>query len=203
MAYIKTEWENEPSENTPLNAGNLNKIENGIYNNSINIGELEDLDTTDKSSIVAAINEVNQKDTVVDSLDGSSTTEAPSVRAVNEGLGLRQYEPVSLYTNTSGESGTVNLSDSTANYNYLEIFCKDSNGVSSSTKVEAPNGKKVNLMTTKIETGSIQFFTKNVSISTTTITNIEGYTIKMQSSSITAFNNSNTYILITKVIGYK
>jgi hypothetical protein len=60
MAYIKTTWENEPNESTPLNASNLNKIENGIYNNSINIGELEDLDTTDKSNIVAAINEANQ-----------------------------------------------------------------------------------------------------------------------------------------------
>lgn len=60
MAYIKTEWENEPSENTPLNASNLNKIENGIYNNSINIGDLEDLETTDKTNIVAAINEANQ-----------------------------------------------------------------------------------------------------------------------------------------------
>ena len=35
MAYSKTVWENLPSTNTPLNASNLNKIED----------ELEDLDT--------------------------------------------------------------------------------------------------------------------------------------------------------------
>lgn len=123
---------------------------------------------------------------------------------VNNGITtIDELTPITLYDNSNGETGTVNLSDSSANYNYLEIFCKDSNGVSSSTKVENPNGKKVNLMTAFIDTGLIQFFTKNVQINTNTITNINGYTIKMQSSSITAYNNSNTYILITKVIGYK
>ncbi len=31
MAYIKTVWENLPSTNTPVNATNLNKMEQGIY----------------------------------------------------------------------------------------------------------------------------------------------------------------------------
>lgn len=30
MAYIPTEWENFPSTNTPLNADNLNKLEDGV-----------------------------------------------------------------------------------------------------------------------------------------------------------------------------
>lgn len=37
MAYNKTTWENAPSTNTPINANNLNKIEEGIYQNSISI----------------------------------------------------------------------------------------------------------------------------------------------------------------------
>jgi hypothetical protein len=57
MAYIKTTWENEPSESTPINAENLNKMEDGIYNNSQNIGDITALNTTDKSSVVNAINE--------------------------------------------------------------------------------------------------------------------------------------------------
>jgi hypothetical protein len=61
MAYIKTEWENSPSTKTPINANNLNKIENGIYTNSINIGELTDLNTETKESLVEAINETNTK----------------------------------------------------------------------------------------------------------------------------------------------
>lgn len=61
MAYIKTEWENSPSTKTPINANNLNKIENGIYTNSVNIGELTDLNTETKESLVEAINETNTK----------------------------------------------------------------------------------------------------------------------------------------------
>lgn len=30
MAYIPTNWENSPSTNTPLNADNLNKLEQGV-----------------------------------------------------------------------------------------------------------------------------------------------------------------------------
>jgi len=61
MAYMKTEWENSPSAKTPINANNLNKIENGIYTNSVNIGELTDLNTETKESLVEAINETNTK----------------------------------------------------------------------------------------------------------------------------------------------
>lgn len=42
MAYTKTVWENLPSTNTPINATNLNKMEQGIYDandkNIISIG---------------------------------------------------------------------------------------------------------------------------------------------------------------------
>ena len=61
MAYIKTEWENSPSTKTPINANNLNKIENGIYTNSVNIGVLTDLNTETKENLVEAINETNTK----------------------------------------------------------------------------------------------------------------------------------------------
>lgn len=37
MAYNKTNWQNAPSTDTPINANNLNKIEEGIYQNSLDI----------------------------------------------------------------------------------------------------------------------------------------------------------------------
>ena len=61
MAYNKTNWENAPSTNTPINANNLNKIEEGIYQNSLKadqVGDLSELETVDKTSTVNAINEV-------------------------------------------------------------------------------------------------------------------------------------------------
>ena len=62
MAYNKTNWQNLPSTDTPINANNLNKIEEGIYQNSLKAdqeGDLTTLTTTVKSTLVGAINEIN------------------------------------------------------------------------------------------------------------------------------------------------
>lgn len=63
MAYTKTTWQDLPNTTTPINATNLNKIENGIeaIDNDVsainnNIGDLTDLETSDTSSLVDAIN---------------------------------------------------------------------------------------------------------------------------------------------------
>lgn len=65
MAYTKTTWQDLPNTTTPVNAANLNKIEQGIYDNSedivtvnTNIGDLADLETSDTSSLVDSINSV-------------------------------------------------------------------------------------------------------------------------------------------------
>ena len=47
-----------------------------------NIGTLADLTTTEKTNLVGAINEVNAKSDVVNSMDGNETNKAPSVAAV-------------------------------------------------------------------------------------------------------------------------
>jgi hypothetical protein len=64
MAYNKTTWENAPSTNSPINASNLNKIEEGIYQNSLKadqVGDLSNLETVDKTSVVNAINSMRGK----------------------------------------------------------------------------------------------------------------------------------------------
>ena len=55
MAYTKTNWEDAPSTATPLCAENLNKIENGIYENSIDIA-LADGNINTLSERITAIN---------------------------------------------------------------------------------------------------------------------------------------------------
>ncbi len=55
MAYTKTNWEDAPSTATPLCAESLNKIENGIYNNSIDIA-LADGNINTLSERITAIN---------------------------------------------------------------------------------------------------------------------------------------------------
>lgn len=58
MAYIKKEWRDLPDQTTPINAESLNNIETGIYNNDINIGNLNNLNTVAKDNLVNAINEI-------------------------------------------------------------------------------------------------------------------------------------------------
>lgn len=96
MSYIKTTWENEPSESTPINASNLNKIEQGIYDNSLGvetIGNITDLDTTDKTSVVNAINEVNGN--------------LPKI--------------TSLWSGSKNTTGSITLSEAYTNYDFLLV----------------------------------------------------------------------------------
>lgn len=60
MAYTKTNWVNDSVP--AINAGNLNKIEQGIYEAHENEGTLSNLNTTNKTNLVNAINEVNTND---------------------------------------------------------------------------------------------------------------------------------------------
>lgn len=54
--------------------------------------------------------------------------------------------PVQLYSNATGTTGTVPLSESAANFTYLEIFYTDNNGKQpDSAKIYSPNGKYVSL----------------------------------------------------------
>lgn len=56
MSYTKTTWAN----GDVINAQKLNNLENGVYNNDSHIGDLSQLDTTAKNTLVAAINEAAQ-----------------------------------------------------------------------------------------------------------------------------------------------
>lgn len=56
MSYTKTTWAN----GDVINAQKLNNLENGVYANDTNIGDLSDLNTTEKNTLVAAINEAAQ-----------------------------------------------------------------------------------------------------------------------------------------------
>ena len=60
MAYTPKVWKDFPDETTPIQASDLNHIEQGIGDLNTSIGDLNTLNTTNKSSIVGAINEVYQ-----------------------------------------------------------------------------------------------------------------------------------------------
>lgn len=66
--------------------------------------------------------------------------------AMQSDLSAYQTAPVTLYDNASGTTGTVTLSESAANFSYIEVFAYcGSSKRSASVKVPAPNGKTATL----------------------------------------------------------
>ncbi len=88
----KINFENKPSTNTPINANNLNLLQDNIEDEfdikDAEIGDLNSLNTTDKSSLVGAINEINSK------FDVSNITPILSACINNENtnIGLKEID---------------------------------------------------------------------------------------------------------------
>lgn len=106
-----------------------------------------------------------------------------------------------LYDNASGTAETVTLSDSAANYTYIEIFYRSSgDNACGSVKVFSPNGKLVHLGTIHYVADYDYAKFALVSISGTSITFSQNYQITLK-------NNGSVYsaenaIFITRVVGY-
>lgn len=109
---------------------------------------------------------------------------------------------VNLYENNSGTTGTVTLSETSANFSYLEIFFSEKNYSTTGFKHEkvfAPNGKQVILSWSTHDDGVIIFRSARYSISGTSITRV----------SETQYNTWNktaqkvTETSIFKVVGYR
>ena len=106
-----------------------------------------------------------------------------------------------LYSSASGTAGTVTLSDSAANYTYLEIFYRSSgDNACGSVKVFSPNGKLVHL-------GTIHYIA-DYDYAKFALVNVSGSMITFsQNYQITLKNNGAVYsaenaIFITRVLGY-
>ena len=106
---------------------------------------------------------------------------------------------VSLYNNSSGNNGTITLSETAANFQYIEIFYGGGGGQHRSVKVYSPNGKVANLIWTTHDTANIVFRSANYSISGTAISRTSETKYDKYNNTIT----SSTETTIYKVIGYR
>lgn len=112
------------------------------------------------------------------------------------------FKPTVLFSNDAGTKENITLSDSAANYEYLEIFFRNNDNIYSSVKVYQPNNKKVSLIS-QYNNGSntIWFKIAICLISGNTITCGNAVEIKLvASNAITASSGNSNYI--TRVIGY-
>ena len=108
--------------------------------------------------------------------------------------------PVVLYDNSTGTNGSVTLSSSAGNYTYLEIFYRGNDNQYSSVKVYSPNGKDVSLLVGNTYNSRIYFKQKVVSISGTSISNVNYSQGMFNATQQTWVGDNNIYI--TRVIGY-
>lgn len=114
------------------------------------------------------------------------------------------YRAKALWDNMSGTTGTVTLSETAANFSYLEIFFKtnDSTPIYSSSTVYSPNGKVVNLEAMNPNYNSTAYLkSKTINISGTSITNVSYSELGLSSSGVN-FGAGNV-IYITRVVGYR
>lgn len=117
--------------------------------------------------------------------------------------GKKVLQPYTLYENSGGTNGTVTLSDSVANYDYIEIYVLSTSDygtgyAQNSTKVWQPNGKTAWLTTGYCDTNNYNLKVCSALLQNNTITRPYGYWEFSDSSS-----SQTNYIGITKVIGYK
>lgn len=111
-----------------------------------------------------------------------------------------------LYESVIGSNSNITLSETLANYSYIEVFYRNNDNYYYSIKVDNPNGKNVVLtgITASLYANKPNFViktqTREVSGSSLIVTNYQE--ISVYDGVISAHNSDNN-IYITKVIGYK
>lgn len=110
-------------------------------------------------------------------------------------------DKVVLYESETGTTGDVTLSETSANFRYLEIYFHSDASNYASVKVDEPNGKTVSLVAYNASGTTLVLYDKKVTINENTITVNNGL-VSVITSSIS--NEAGlTYILIDKVVGHK
>lgn len=128
--------------------------------------------------------------------------------AFKDDLDSYQLKETVLYNNTTGTTGNITLSQSSANFKYLEFFYYkqfDSKNMYASTKVYSPNGKYVGLSISGYWSNvtTVQTLTKCVYITGTSV-NVQtancAYGNMTNEGSYAGLENS---VYITRIVGYK
>lgn len=154
--------------------------------------EIEEVTGTENIKFNFANN--NSIDTKIGDLNNLETPIKTSVvDSINSAL------PTILFNNANNTSLNVTLSDSSANYSYLEFYFTDTSRTGY-TKVSNPNGQNFSVVIVAPFNSEIQLKSASYSISGTSITNTKLKAVTLKASTLELWE-SNIYI--TKVLGYK
>lgn len=132
----------------------------------------------------------------------------PSTSTPLKATNLNKYNETSLYDDTTGTTGTITLSETVANFNYIEIYFLRTTGSGTNyygfQKVYQPNGKKVTLsMNRYVSDTTLQVSGKIIDISGTSITPAGYLEINILSNNTINGADSTDKFKIVKVVGYK
>lgn len=122
MSYTKTQWNNDTAP--AINETNLNKIEQGIYDNDSHIGDLSDLETTTNTDLVSAINE--NVDNIGDLTTLTTTANTDLVSAINE-LESEKQDNLTAGNNIQISNNVISATDTT-----YSVATTSANGLMSS-----------------------------------------------------------------------
>lgn len=111
-------------------------------------------------------------------------------------------KPTQLYNSTSGSTGTITLSQTAANFNYLRIFYKhSSDSVYFSVEVYSPNSKLVLLPIVEATASTAWIVGRLVQISGTSVSTYNNWYGEQNTTSGASYNHTN-YVSIVRVEGW-
>lgn len=105
-------------------------------------------------------------------------------------------EAIKLFDAPSGTQGTIQLSETSANFSYLEFFYGDGSNFMSQ-KIQNPNGKAVMCPFTNFTNNRVNLLYIQLKISGTSVTRGQGYSFNYEGQS------TNNDIKVFKILGYK
>jgi hypothetical protein len=155
-----------------------------------------------------------EPDTSINVYNGNEYVEIPTGKDSLNNYSTSQTESYScdfingkvLYSNSSGDNGTIQLSESVANYNSLVIHYRTIDYFYNSTYIDdTPNNKKITLLGLYGKANETAVFIKSRTIEIVNDT-ISTYDNQYQETCVTTGGNvlaNNNHIFITKVVGYK
>lgn len=200
---------NEVKDVTDTNTSDIQNNASGIQENSTAIGSLIDLATTTKANLVGSINELkgsiddtrNLIPEVKDEFSQSSSNPY-SCNYVNGKL--TELTPVVLYKNSNGATGNIELSESVANFRYLEVIGGKGGYGDSSSKIDLSTTSNVCINGLYNATPQIsQMYGATYSFEGTTGTRTGAWRINFNTNGTISFSQGTTDCSIYEVIGYK
>lgn len=144
----------------------------------------------------------NLNETIPKIADNLTTEDASKVLSAKQGKILnKKLLGTVLYEDEVGTTGDITLSDSVANYDYIEIQCKRGEFVYGSGKLSNINGKTISLSTNYTTSSQMYVYSKVITVLENVITAVRANLAYFSNSSSTSFSSDDSHYIV-RVIGY-